>query len=128
MSRKHQYKYHFCRHPRTTQERRIGYDKDHAKYTRGGRKPAQLPTSYDDIFYHRQKSWKKKSKKPKQWLGPRYYIIEEFYLPYPYRWTGPEYYKYRRLISRLYSDDIYFEEKRDKQGNVTVSYYERKSN
>lgn len=50
----------WLRHPRTTQEIRANLDK-HDRLVRGKRR--NLPTSYDDLFVHQQKSWKYKRRK-----------------------------------------------------------------
>ena len=56
----------YLRHVRTTAELRANADKEYEKYVRPKRK--HLPTLYDDIPRGNQKSWKKQSKKKKQWM------------------------------------------------------------
>lgn len=47
------------RHIRTTQERRIGCDDEHYKYSRPNRHSKRLPEAYDDIIIQDDdKSWK----------------------------------------------------------------------
>lgn len=98
-------RYHYYRRPKTTQERRWGYA--HYEYVRGGRKPSQLPTSYDDISVCEQKSWKKK-RDTQYKVGGRgkEHIV---YLPYVYqerftRWsdTATE----RKLLAYFDDHDI----------------------
>lgn len=50
------------RHVRTTQERKIGCDEDHEKYSRPSRHSNRLPDLYDDIMAHNEKSWKSERK------------------------------------------------------------------
>ena len=56
----------YLRHVRTTAELRANADTEYEKYVRPKRK--HLPTLYDDIPRGNQKSWKKQSKKRKQWM------------------------------------------------------------
>lgn len=55
----------FCRHPRTTQERRANGNRDFIRFddfkikSRAKRNRKNLPNSYDDIWHQSQKSWKK---------------------------------------------------------------------
>jgi len=55
----------YYRHPRTTQEARMYYAQDPI-YTRGKRKPINLPCVYDDYVRSIERSWKQKKKK-RQW-------------------------------------------------------------
>ena len=56
----------YLRHVKTTAELRANADKEYEKYVRPKRK--HLPTLYDDIPRGYQKSWKRQSKKKKQWM------------------------------------------------------------
>lgn len=57
---------HFrMRLPRTTQELRMNCDPEYGKFARPNRK--HLPTSWDDIFVRRTRSWKAQKKK-RQWM------------------------------------------------------------
>jgi hypothetical protein len=68
------------RHPKTTSERRQGYDEEHAPYIRGVRKPNRLVNAYDDIPVNErgEKSWK--SKRKDQYLDKdcKFYHLEIF--------------------------------------------------
>ena len=58
----------FYRRIRTTQERRYSASKEHKPFIRGRRSCANLPDSYDDLDFHREKSWKARDKKARsQW-------------------------------------------------------------
>lgn len=65
---KKNYKWHYCRHMRTTQERRVngrrGYiEEDGYKIKiRAKRSEAQLPCCYEDYWIHTEKCWKFKRK------------------------------------------------------------------
>jgi len=53
---------------RTTQERRYSVSEEHKPYVRGRRNFANLPNSYDDLHFCREKSWKARNKKARsQW-------------------------------------------------------------
>lgn len=56
----------YYRHIKTTQENRQNTDPDYKDYVRSKRK--NLPTCWDEIPRCLQKSWKKQSKKRKQWM------------------------------------------------------------
>lgn len=58
------------RRPRTTQERRWASawdDEDFMPPVRGKRRSHNLPNAWDDVYSHNQKSWKKQSKRRRQW-------------------------------------------------------------
>jgi hypothetical protein len=59
---------HYYRHFRTTQEMRWSYA--YPEYVRGKRRQKNLPTIWDDVPVDRwnHKSWKKQTKKEKQWM------------------------------------------------------------
>ena len=61
----HSHGYHFFRHPHTTAEKRSICDEDIYMHTRPKRR--HLPSVYDDIYRHNEKSWKKQKIK-KQWM------------------------------------------------------------
>jgi hypothetical protein len=54
----------YMRYPRTQQERKANLDR---KWNRAKRNPCNLPTSYDDIWVRRERSWKENKKKAKQY-------------------------------------------------------------
>jgi hypothetical protein len=49
-------------------ERRAYYDEDHRQYVRPKRNPNHLPDSWDTRFIHREKSWKNRARKKKQYI------------------------------------------------------------
>jgi hypothetical protein len=51
----------FMRYPKTTQELRANQDRWDS-FVRGKRRRKRLPTSYDDLWVHEQKTWKNKRK------------------------------------------------------------------
>jgi len=55
-------KYHYYRSPKTTQERRDSCDDEHKDLVRPSRNRSNLPTSWDDINVHHNKTWKDKRK------------------------------------------------------------------
>ena len=64
-------RHHGYRHIRTTQERRIGCDEEHYKYSRPNRHTNRLPEAYDDIVIHNDdKSWK--SERQSQFRNEKY--------------------------------------------------------
>ena len=52
--------YRWCRHQRTTQEKRFSVDEDHAPYVRAKRNKANLPDAWNDDWKIRTRSWKDK--------------------------------------------------------------------
>lgn len=58
------------RHPRTTQERKWAHawdDEEFCPPPRARRQGRYLPTVWDDIYAHSEKSWKTQSKRRHQW-------------------------------------------------------------
>ena len=53
---------------RTTQERRYAADSDHKPFVRSRRNFANLPNSWDELYFPREKSWKARDRKARcQW-------------------------------------------------------------
>ena len=50
----------YLRYPKTTQERRVNGKR--GKWNRAKRNARNLPSAWDDLWVHREKSWKKKRK------------------------------------------------------------------
>ena len=80
----------WLRHPRTTAERRANQE----GWERPRRRPHLLPNTYDDIFVHYDKCWKKKRKK-QYYTGGRgkhhqMCVEEEPVKPWPLRYTDPD--------------------------------------
>jgi len=58
----------YYRRIQTTQERRYAASPEHKPFIRGRRNFAMLPNSWDDFYFHREKSWKARDKKARsQW-------------------------------------------------------------
>ncbi len=55
----------YYKHPHSTQEMRMYYAQD-SFYTRGKRKPINLPTVYDDCCRNLDRNWKR-TKRKNQW-------------------------------------------------------------
>ena len=61
------YKGRYYRHPKTANELRSNSIPEYKEFIRGKRKPANLPTLYDDIDICIQRCWKEKTKERHQW-------------------------------------------------------------
>ena len=57
----------YYRRIKTTRERRYAADSDHKPFVRGRRSFASLPSAYDDLYFHREKSWKARTKRRRKW-------------------------------------------------------------
>ena len=55
------------RNIRTTQERRYSCASEHKPFVRGKRSIRGLPSAWDDIFIHREKTWKARTRLKRQW-------------------------------------------------------------
>jgi len=106
MSARKQYSYY--RHIRTTQERRIGCDEEHEKYSRPNRHSNNLPEAYDDIIIRNDKSWKSERKSQFRDVEYKKYVIS-FYPETPIE-TRQIYKNVRDILSsmkyRVYSDTV----------------------
>ena len=60
--------WNYYRRIRTTQERKFASDPIHSKFVRGRRSFSSLVNAYDDLYFHREKTWKARSKYKNQWL------------------------------------------------------------
>jgi hypothetical protein len=58
----------YYRNIRTTQERRYNCIKEYKAYIRSRRSFSNLPHAWDDLYFHREKTWKARTKVKKQWL------------------------------------------------------------
>lgn len=119
--------YHgWLRYPRTQQERREAGDKRNP-YVRAKRRAVSLPTAYEDIFVHKQKSWKSRRK-------TRYHVKTK-----PFAWRSRKFNGWKwgdrccyRLIRQLENmglycyistEDSWFDERGYSQYTVVVHWY-----
>lgn len=89
----------FLRHPRTQQEIKANLDKHDTK-VRGRRR--NLPTSYDDLFVHHQKSWKYLRRKKQYRKDGDNYSWHEFH----YSWHERQ--ATYKIINRLQKLGCYY--------------------
>ena len=59
----------YYRRIQTTQERRYAADHEHRPFVRGRRSYANLPNSWDDYYFRREKNWKARDKKARRQWG-----------------------------------------------------------
>lgn len=77
----------YCRSIQTTQELRWASNSENKPYVRGKRSRSSLPNAFDDLTFDREKTWKARSKRKRQWLL-----------------------KYKNHIYILYTKDIAYED------------------
>lgn len=58
----------YYRRMSTTQEIRWASNPENKSYVRGRRSKATLPNSWSDYYFHREKTWKARTKAKRQWL------------------------------------------------------------
>jgi hypothetical protein len=62
--------WHYCRSVQTTQEHRKAYIEDYKGLIRGKRRPHTLPTAWNDLWFHEEKTWKARDKRARrQWAA-----------------------------------------------------------